>query len=99
MRKIPLMIVLFAAVAFAQSTSFRQKLRHIESHCDHWRRDDGSVVSSCSCLADQEVELIDGGSWPLKHRAAFVDGGLPTPVVNSCAQILEARNGLDGGLQ
>jgi len=99
MRK-PILIaaLLVATVALAQSTSFRQKLRHIEIHGDAWRRDDGTVVTAFTCLADPEVELIDGGSWPLKYRSAYADGGLPTPVVNSCAQILEGRNQLDGGL-
>jgi len=99
MRK-PLLIaaLLVASAAFAQS-QFRQKIRHVEIHGDAWRLDDGSVVSAFNCIADSEQPLLDGGAWPLKHRIAFADGGLPNGVLNSCATLLEAKNTLDGGLQ
>lgn len=90
--------LLIASIAAAQS-QFRQKIRHLEIHGDAWRLDDGSVVTAFNCLADPEQPMLDGGSWPLKHRSAFADGGLPNPVLNSCATALEAKNILDGGLQ
>jgi hypothetical protein len=90
--------LLLAFGAHAQS-QFRQKIRHVEIHGDAWRLDDGSVISAFNCIADEQQPMLDGGSWPLKHRIAFADGGLPNPVLNSCATTLEAKNALDGGLQ
>jgi hypothetical protein len=90
--------VLTATVAVAQS-QFRQRIRHVEVHGDVWTADDGSTVSEFTLIADPEHPLVDGGTWPLKVRVINVDGGMPNAVINTGARRLEARNGLDGGLQ
>lgn len=101
MRKLHLILtaaLLTCTIAAAQS-QFRQRIRHVEIHGNGWLNDDGTVVSAFNCIADPEQALLDGGSWPLKNRIAFADGGSPNAVLNSCRTLLEQLNALDGGVQ
>jgi hypothetical protein len=95
-RKLAVLSLLFATAASAHS-GFRQRIREMTGGFHIWLRDDGSVVTEIDCTL-REQEKLDGGTWPLKNPTAIADGGLPNPVFNSCARLLEAQNGFDGGL-
>jgi hypothetical protein len=99
MRKLfALAALVIAAVAFADSPIFRQRVRYMRGEYEVWLADDAGVTFHTTCSAPEQ-QMVDGGWWPLKNPTGFADGGLPTNVVNSCSRIIEARNLLDGGLQ
>lgn len=99
MRKLISIVALLVASAALAQSQFKQRITHVEIHGNAWLLNDGGVVSAFNCIADVEQELTDGGSWPLKHRFAFADGGMPNPVLNACRNRLEQLNALDGGTQ
>ena len=101
MRKIPLAALiasLLVAAAAGAHSGFRQRVRYMEGGYQIWQYDDGGLVLTLSCGTPQQDQL-DGGTWPLKHPNANVDGGTPNNVFNSCARAIERQNGLDGGFQ
>ncbi len=98
MKKTAALIALLLAGAALAHSGFRERVRYMEGAYRIWQNDDGTLVLTLSCTTAQQDQL-DGGTWPLKHPTASVDGGMPNNVFNACARQIERQNALDGGFQ